>query len=635
MKTVILSQFGLATLAIAFAPIALAQGQQQAVAPASRSFAGQATRAQFERGYYFQKHEGNLAEAAAAFEQVAADGTAPATLRAEAKTRLAECREDLVSADLARLMSPDALAYVEFNHPGEHVTRLLKMLGLVRAAEVEAGKTGGSALGNGLFLPDDFTISPALVAELKKMGGVAAMLSGLDQHGQPDGLIVLHPGSSDLLRGLLETAIQVLEPAEPIEGFKTYRDPSNGWITVTARLFLIARSREQLTAAVARLHDPQAESLGSRQDFQAWRQDRQRALLFSYVNGRQLVLQFGPKLRGQDARIANTVLDLEHFDSIVAMLGTDDDGVSLRTQITLKPGHHNLAYAMIRTAPLSRRSLAAVPPGAAAVAMIGLNPPSADADHGPSNSTASVMDIGREVFANIEEITLFALPSAGAGAKRPTPEIGLVFAVKDAAKSEALWNQLLVLPTLLGAPGVQAVREVTIEGQGGRVYQFPNAPPVVVVRTAANDLVVGTEGAVAESLKALAAKNAIRSDASFAALLDRLTPSSSKALLLDAGRAVQMATAMSGEDNREMIMAGMLLKDLKVSLVTDETPTQFGFTVQATGLPNVPAISKQSAAPHHPSAHEPRSARRLGNEPQPAFPRISRCACGCKRAWEA
>ena len=207
------------------------------------------------------------------------------------------------------------------------------------------------------------------------------------------------------------------------------------------------------------------------------------------------------------------------------------------------------------------------------------------------------MDIGREVFANIEEITLFALPSAGAGAKRPTPEIGLVFAVKDAAKSEALWNQLLVFPTLLGAPGVQAVKEVAIEGQGGRVYQFPNAPPIVVVRTAASDLVVGTEGAVAESLKSLATKNAIRSDASFATLLDRLTPDSSKALLLDAGRAVQMATALSGGDNREMMMAGMLLKDLKVSLVTDEAPTQFGFTVQATGLPNVPAIIKTDSSP--------------------------------------
>ena len=247
-------------------------------------------------------------------------------------------------------MSPDALAYIEITHPGEHVTRLLKMLGLVRAPEVEAGKTGGSALGNGLFFPDDFTISPALVAELKKMGGIAAMLNGLDQHGQPDGLVVLHPGSSDLLRGLLETAIQVLEPAEPIEGFKTYRDPSQGWITVTSRLFLIARSREQLTAAVARLHDPQADSLGARQDFQACRQDRQRALLFAYVNGRQLVRQFGPVLRGQEARIANTVLDLDHLDSIVTMLGTDDKGISLRTQINLKPGHHNLAYAMVRTA---------------------------------------------------------------------------------------------------------------------------------------------------------------------------------------------------------------------------------------------------------------------------------------------
>jgi hypothetical protein len=66
---------------------------------------------------------------------------------------------------------------------------------------------------------------------------------------------------------------------------------------------------------------------------------------------------------------------------------------------------------------------------------------------------------------------------------------------------------------------------------------------------------------------------------------------------LDAGRLLQTATVMSGGDNREMIMAGMLLKDLKVSLVTDETPTQLGFTVQASGLPDVPAIIKTVSRP--------------------------------------
>jgi hypothetical protein len=613
MRKAIFSPLGLVTLAIALGPSAKAHGQQQTAAPDSPSSAGQTARAQFERGYYLQTHEGSLADAAAAFERVAGDSAAPSALRTEAKARLAECREDLISADFARMMAPDALAYIEVTHSGEHLTRLLKIVGLIRALETDAVKTRGSSLGNGLFFPDDFTVSPALVAELTKMGGIAAMLSGFDQHGHPYGLVVLHPGNSDLIRGLLETAIQVLEPAEPIGGFKTYRDPSNGWITVTSRLFLIARSREQLTAAVARLHDPDAVSLGSRKDFQAWRQDRQRALLFVHVNGPQLVRQFGPLLRGQEARIANSVLDFEHLDSIVAMLGTDDEGVFVRTQINLKPGHHNLAYAMVRTAPLSRRSLAAVPQGAAAVAMLGLNPPSVDGDHKPTGGGISAMDLGREVFANIEEITVFALPPAAAGAaRRPTPELGLVLTVKDASKSEALWSQLLALPSLLGAPSVQGAREVTIEGHGGTVYQFPKAPPVVVVRAAESDLIVGTEGAVAESLKALASKNSIGSDASFATLLRRLTSNSSKALLLDAGRMAQTAAAMSGGNSRESMVAGMLLKDLKVSLVTDEEPTQLGFTMQATGLPKVPAIIKIVSRPTQ--AVDPRVLQRSSVE---------------------
>jgi hypothetical protein len=201
MTKAIFSPLGLVTFVIALVPSAKGQVQQQTTAPDSpTSAAGQTALAQFERGYYLQTHEGSLAEAEAAFEQVAADSAAPPALRSEANVRLTECREDLVSADFARMMPPDALAYIEVSHPGEHLTRLLKMLGLIRAPDADAAKSRGSSLGNGLFFPDDFTVSPALVAELRKMGGVAAMLSGFDQHGQPDGLVVLHPGNSDLMQ---------------------------------------------------------------------------------------------------------------------------------------------------------------------------------------------------------------------------------------------------------------------------------------------------------------------------------------------------------------------------------------------------------------------------------------------------
>src|SRR5262249_28032384 len=127
--------------------------------------------------------------------------------------------EEKISDDLARLMPADTLVYAEVAHPGDQAERLIKMLGLIREPGAQT-QAGGISLGNGLFFPNDFTVSPALVAELKKCGGVAMAMTGLDSHGQPEGLVALHTGNCDLLRGILETTVQVLEPGDPIEGFK-------------------------------------------------------------------------------------------------------------------------------------------------------------------------------------------------------------------------------------------------------------------------------------------------------------------------------------------------------------------------------------------------------------------------------
>jgi hypothetical protein len=81
-------------------------------------------------------------------------------------------------------------------------------------------------------------------------------------------------------------------------------------------------------------------------------------------------------------------------------------------------------------------------------------------------------------------------------------------------------------------------------------------------------------------------------------VIARLTPTSSKAVLVDAGRAMQIARKFSrGESSPEMDLASAAVKDLRVSLVTDEAPNCLTVTIEASGLPNVPSlISKISAS---------------------------------------
>lgn len=558
----------------------------------------------FQKGFFLQTHERDTAGAAAAYERVAGDDRAPEALRSEARSRLVQCREDLASQDLARLMPPDALAYIEVTQPGEHVERLARMLGLVRdPASPDAAAKDGIPLGNGFFLPADFTISPALLADLKKFRGIAVAITRVDAAGMPDGVLVLHPGDHDLLRGLAETAVQFLEPAEAIGGFKTYRlhdGAGEFWVTVTARTFVAARSREPVAAAIERLKNPAAESLAARPEFQALAAQRREALLFAYANGRQLAKQFGGQLRGQEAAIATAVLDLDHLESLILVVGTSTDSVHLTAQMNLAPGHHNLAYNLIRTPPLSRRSLAHVPGGVAGVALVGLNAPS-DAvarSEGAGEPTAVTgMDFGRELFANIEELAVFVLTPSGSGdrSRTPVPDVGVVFAVKDVAKSEAVWNQLLALAALVGVRDNQP-RDITIEGQPGREYHFDGLPPIVVVRAPDRALVVGTRAAATAAIRAGQTKQGIAQDESFAKLLARLSPTSSKAVLVDGGRAVQTFRVLSGGGNTaELLAAGIVLKDLRLSIVSDEAPNQLTLRAEATGLPDVPSLLRAFA----------------------------------------
>jgi hypothetical protein len=571
-----------------------------------------------QKGFYLQVHDGDLAGAVAAFERVAGDSGAPAALRREAETRLAQCREDLAAADLARLMPADTIAYLELNRPGDQIARLAKMMGLVREPGTEAGapaegRAAGIPLGRGLVFPANFTLSPALVAELKKFRGAALAITGLDEQlkGMPEGVLVVHPGDCDLLRGVLETAVQVIEPDKPIGSFKTYRFSEGNqqfWITVTTRLLIAGTKREAVAATVERLGNPKAEGLASRPAFKAHEAERRNGLLFAYVDGRETARRLKSLMKGDQARMIAGLLDLDHLESLTLSAGVTDDSVQIVGRVNLLPGHHNLAYNLIRTAPFNGRSLQTVPRGAAGVVLLGLNPatptPSANpSTQGPVEVTG--MDLGREIFANVEEVSFFVLPTIAKseGGHAHVPEMAAVFAVKDAAKSEAIWNQILGIAAMVGVRHSQP-RDVTIEGTRGEQYQFPGAPPIVVVRAADRALVVGTQEAASAALRASRDKESITSDDAFRKVLARLTPTSSKAVLVDAGRALQLARHFSGDRNSpEMDLASVACKDLHVSIVTDEAPNCLTVSIEASGLPNVAAVISKISANHMERSH--------------------------------
>ncbi len=86
-------------------------------------------------------------------------------------------------------------------------------------------------------------------------------------------------------------------------------------------------------------------------------------------------------------------------------------------------------------------------------------------------------------------------------------------------------------------------------------------------------------------------------------MLARLTKTSSKAVLVDAGRVMQLVRMFSGGGSPELDIASAACKDLRVSIVTDEAPNCLTVSVEASGLPNVPSLISKIGGGPMPRSH--------------------------------
>lgn len=547
----------------------------------------------FRRGYYLQMHEQDPKAAIDAFEAALDDPDLPEELKHETRTRLVACREDLRAADMANLMPPEVIGYVEIQKPGPHLMRIAEMLSILPSDEGDAAVTESMPLAPGLAVPGRPTISPALLEAIGEIHGVAFAVTSFDPRRGPGGVMVIHPGESKLLRGVLESSVQLAESIEHPRGDRMWRFQNQAWIAQTARLFLVASTQTELEAALGRLRG-EGENLAEQPAFRKHRERRNETVFFGYVNGPAIRQQVVGMLRGEELQILNGLVDLQHLESCTLAIGTTEAGPHARLQVDLREGHNNLVYGLVRTAALTGRSLDAVPAGTPAVAVLGLNPatdrsPGDEQPKPPAQITA--MDIGRELFGNIEELALFLQPGGQASGPVPIPDAGLIIVSQNARTSERLWNQLLALPTLFFAPHVQGPVDVQIGDLTAQEYRFPAGPPVVVTRLGESGMVVGTQAAVQAAVEASTSGASIRTDEAFHTLTERLSETSSKALLVDVGRVMQeVARLAPPQAARELPLIAGMFEGLQVSLITEETANSLAVRLEATGLPDVPRI---------------------------------------------
>jgi hypothetical protein len=561
----------------------------------------------FYKACYLQSEERDFAAAAKLFQQVAASEEVSAEIRQAAKRRLAECREDLAAADLASLMPAESILYFQAANVGAQVNSIFAALGLVDEDGTAARSNERLPLEPGLSVPYDFALSPALVREINKLGGLAFAITGFDDRGMPRGVAALHLGGSDLVRGLVETGLQIVTPSDAIGDYPTYRIPVEDeslWMVKTERLLILSPSKDDVAAAVQRIGgDGVNPSLTQSESFRNAAERRGESLIFLWADSQRAAPMIdslmAKELRAQELIAARTVLNLQAIECATFALGATEDGIRGQAAVRFRPGHQHLLYGLIRTAPIGEGALRLVPADAAAVAAIGLNPPAGRGDKNESAgaSQLALMDIGRELFANVRSISAFVMPS-----KSELPDVGVIVYAQDGSKSKNLWTRLMSMPAQFGAVPASAVKEATIRGRAATQYAYPDAPPIFVVQPNDDALVVGTAGAVEASLAALDDGKSLATQAKGAGLIDGATPATSKAVFVRGGQLLKCARPHMGEhERRELAAVVPLLDKLNGSLTVDEEENELRLQVQVSGVPRVGDVlravgSRQDAA---------------------------------------
>lgn len=551
----------------------------------------------YYQAYYLETSKHDYAAAAKLYEAVLSDASAEATLKAEARTRLAGCREEIAAADLTRLMPQDALAFVEINDPGRQLAGLVQQLGLLR--EEGANPRDGS-----------IGVSRAVLEGLLGIRGIALAVTGVDPAAQrPNGVAVIHPGNLDVLMALLRDALPIgAAPVEDIEGYPTYSVEGQALVTVTSRLIIVSPQQSEIEGVLLRLKGEETQSLATNPDLAQELAGHDQALLFLAVNVKPMLPLLNAAVavgasQQHEIAVAQTMFDINSLKSLVGRAGVSDAGVFLKIEMHLTEGHRNLAFNLLRLPPVDQRALRLVPQGAAAFLAMSLNEPrpapaAAAADSaGPGGGPRPIalLDIGREIFGNVVGLSVFALPGAEVRIDDDTvPGAALVMSVNDPAQSLALWSEFLGIASVAAAGGSIDGTAVEMPGGAARRFDLPEGIALYLASSGECIVISPSKAAVAAALAARADGKSVLDDAAYSACLNQLDKDSSLAAFAHAGRCLELARPMMSDGDRREIepFAGML-QNAVGSTVFSQGPNSLRLSIMVTGLPNVQPVLTQ------------------------------------------
>ncbi|MDD5064551.1 MAG: sugar-binding protein [Phycisphaerae bacterium] len=516
--------------------------------------------------------------------------------------------DDLMNYDPADLMPPGTLVYVELGSPGEQIETLLNMLKGTPFENPLAAMGGGNmpGAGGGQKSPADIfaaLLNPSMMAEFKKIKGMAVGVTAIRQNNPP-AVAVLYPGKSDALRGLIMMALSMAgTPGEPLEGMQTLNIPNSAAAAYDDKVIIIAQPSEQLKWCVKQYKGTASEPTlaSSNKSFaKISKKQRQSNVVTVWANVDEAytqVLKTGQN--PQDIFKANAIADFNNIDEFILTVSIEPNSLVSKANVLFKDGHHCIAYDIIRTPNINKAALESVPSEAIALVSVALSRDNVAQVDTVREKIQNVtgLDIGREIYANIEQVTIFAMPadgnSAGWGSFSPAC-LGLAVTSHNPEQTRQILAMLL--GTVNAINNNQSSGSVDANAGKFKIGMESGKELYCYMEQVGNTTILSlNRGVVDASIAAVKSKNSVCTAGPLAPAVNKISPTTSKLVLVNVGGAIRMAGpainigSLSDEQRNQMNVAIEQLARsadrTTIEIRTDEQVNSFALNTSITAIP--------------------------------------------------
>ncbi len=523
--------------------------------------------------------------------------------------------DGLGNTDPAALMPPDTLFYAEIGSPGKQIETILNMLKDTPLENPLAAIGGNNTGWQGSNPPVNIIaglLNPGMMAEFKKIQGVGIGITGISQENEPPAIIVLFPGKSDALKGLLQMALTMAgKPMESLEGMQTVALPEGGCAVYDDTVVIMATQKAyaagQLAWSVKQYKGMTSEPTlaSSNKSFvKVPRKVRQENLLTIWIDldrafaGLKKVLPEGAL--PEEIRMANGFVNFDSIDDVMTFLSLEENGIAVETNVAFKDGQNSLAYNMIRTPNLNKAGFEAVPSNAIGLISFVLGDAQSPQAQfiGQKIQEETGYDIGKELYANIDQVTLFILPPDGSSSQtntmipQPVASLGLAITSNDPEQTRLTLAKLLsaahALPGESSAGPTEPINgryEIPlVEGQ--KLYCYMDQGRKTTVISLAPSVIESSLSAMNSSQSAL-------TGGPLQNPLSKLSPSTSKLVLINVAGIVRMAQSNMGSFaeqnnlNEPLNQLATSSSNTFLQLRTDEKPDNLNIRADVIGIPPI------------------------------------------------